>query len=51
VIGGERSKALGLGSSSRIDTATTSLPSAMGGNKKEANWQSTSCEEARKEEQ
>ncbi len=34
VIGGERSKALGLGSSSRIDTATTSLPSAMGGNKK-----------------
>lgn len=36
VIGGERSKALGLGSSSRIDTATTSLPSAMGGNKKEA---------------
>ncbi len=36
VIGGERSKALGLGLSSRIDTATTSLPSAMVGNKKEA---------------
>ncbi|CAM6076405.1 unnamed protein product [Sphagnum tenellum] len=34
VIGGEGSKALGLGFSSRIDTATTSSPRAMGGNNK-----------------
>jgi len=34
VIGGGGSKALGLGFSSRIDTATTSSPRAMGGNNK-----------------
>jgi hypothetical protein len=34
VIGGEGSKALGLGFSSRIDRATTSSPRAMGGNNK-----------------
>jgi hypothetical protein len=34
VIGGSGSKALGLGFSSRIDTATTSSPRAMGGNNK-----------------
>jgi hypothetical protein len=34
VIGGRGSKALGLGFSSRIDTATTSSPRAMGGNNK-----------------
>jgi hypothetical protein len=34
VIGGEGSKALGLGFSSRIDTETTSSPRAMGGNNK-----------------
>ncbi|KAH9563772.1 hypothetical protein CY35_05G143200 [Sphagnum magellanicum] len=34
VIGGEDSKALGLGFSSRIDTETTSSPRAMGGNNK-----------------
>jgi len=34
VIGGEGSKALGLGFSNRIDTATTSSPRAMGGNNK-----------------
>jgi hypothetical protein len=34
VIGGEGSKALGLGFSSRIDTATTSSPRAIGGNNK-----------------
>ncbi len=34
VIGGGGSKALGLGFSSRIDTATMSSPRAMGGNNK-----------------
>ncbi|CAK9863857.1 unnamed protein product [Sphagnum jensenii] len=34
VIGGGGRKALGLGFSSRIDTATTSSPRAMGGNNK-----------------
>jgi len=34
VIGGRGSKALGLGFSNRIDTATTSSPRAMGGNNK-----------------
>ncbi len=34
VIGGRGSKALGLGFSNRIDTATTSSPKAMGGNNK-----------------
>jgi hypothetical protein len=34
IIGGGGSKALGLGFSSRINTATTSSPRAMGGNNK-----------------